>query len=104
MTSLQVLPYGVEMATTEKIPFGFDATKLLVGAQTPANAVSVLTDMTTATNIPLGADTPEILANIITQEIKGTLLEVNHIYELAISFDADGQTTFTMVQKISCVR
>lgn len=96
-TPLSTTPAGFEMATTETLPLGFDATALLAGGQTISAPSSVLLNVETGAVVTL-ADAPTVLGNVITQIIRGpTQLLLNEKFALSVTFTAAANTTWTMV-------
>lgn len=100
MTTLRVLPYDFTMATTEKLPLGFDATSLLGPGDVITDVVSVLTDTNTGKVVAL-VDDPTIDGNVVIQPVDGTVLDASHTYSLNVTFSANASTTWTMTQKLT---
>lgn len=95
---LATVPPVFEMATSEKLPLGFDTTKLLGIGQSMSNPVCVMTDVTAGKTVTL--EGPNIDGNVIVQDVLGSALVAQHIYQLAVSFDAEMDTTWTMILTI----
>jgi hypothetical protein len=95
-SKLQTVPAGFEMGTTETLPLGFDATKLLAVGQSVSAPFSVLKNIDSGKPVTL-ADSPTVSGNVITQIVRGSALVALTKYALSVTFTAAANTTWTMV-------
>lgn len=95
---LSCVPPVWVMATSEQFPLGFDTSILLGIGQTVSNPVTVLTDTTIGQPVEISG--PNLDGDVIIQDIVGADLVAQHIYELAVSFNAEMDTVWTMILTI----
>lgn len=86
------------MATSEALPLRFNTAKLLQLGQSMSNPVFVMTDTKTGKVIDLPG--PNIDGNFAIQDVDGDILLARHSYELALSFNAEDDTVWTMILTI----
>lgn len=84
---LAPLPSAYTMATAELAQLPLDTSNLLQVGETVTACTTTLTDVSQGRGlvVDLGMD-PVIASPLITQEVSGSLLKVNHLYELAFVF------------------
>ena len=101
-TVYKVKPYGMSIASTEQFPVGLDATDILEEGQSVSTPSTVFTDVTNQPIIVDLTDPPSVEGDVVVKQIAGSTLTPGHIYQLAITFVADVNTTVTMIQSINC--
>lgn len=93
---LATMPNVFVMATTETYELGFDTTNPAWVGDPPFSPTFTLTDVETGfeTTLP---DAPTIDGNVVLQVVRGSSLEGNHKYTLALNFSANLVTEPLMV-------
>lgn len=84
---LATIPAVFVMATAETYLLGFDTTNAGWVGDPPTEPTFTLTDVETGWVIDL-PDLPVIGGNVVGQVVRGSSLEANHNYTLALSFTA----------------
>ena len=98
---LQVVPFGVDIATTEKLPINLDSTPQLQPGWSPSSPSSIVRDEAGGADI-IPVDAPTVTGNIITQVVDGSVLTKGHTYALIVTYVAASDTVQTMIQRLSC--
>lgn len=99
-TSLSTKPGSYVMATTDIKPLGFDTSDDLAEGQTPSAPVTSMVDEDGAAIVLV--DAPTISGNVITQIVRGSVMEADTRYFLTVQFTAGTDDETTSVLRIYC--